>query len=281
MHGVHTAIVTPFAADGSVDLDCFRALVRRQVEAGIHGVVVCGTTGESPTVEAEERDALLRVALEEAGGRLEVTMGVGTNSTRSSIRNAERAKNLGARYGLLVLPYYNKPNLAGHMGHIRAVASHGLPLVVYHVPGRTGQRLSPGELGTLCGMEGVVACKEATGDLTFVQDLLPKTRIPVLSGDDFTWLPMLAVGGAGVISVLSNVAPRRTVAVWEAWQRGDVATARREHAALYPFIHYLFSASNPLPCKAAMAAMGLCRAEARLPLHEISPPGHEVVAGLE
>lgn len=281
MRGVHTALVTPFENSGEVDLPTFRALVRRQIEGGVDGVVVCGTTGEAPTLETAEKEALLAAAIEESAGRVVVTMGVGTNATRSTVKNSVRARELGADLGLLVLPYYNKPNQAGLVEHVRAAVATGLKQVVYHVPGRTGQRLSPADLAAVCAIDGVVACKEATGELLYGQDFLAKTDVDVLSGDDFTWLPLLSVGGVGVISVLSNVAPKQTVAVWKAWERGDVATARRIHAQLYPFVHYLFSVSNPLPCKAAMAAMGLCRADARLPLQGIGLPAAEVVAGLE
>jgi 4-hydroxy-tetrahydrodipicolinate synthase len=258
-------MITPFA-DGALDLDAWEALVARQLRAGVQGIVVNGTTGESPTLEAEERETLLRDALAVVAGRIPVTMGVGTNSTKSTVRNTARARELGATAGLLVLPYYNKPNREGLRAHVREAAAVGLPLIVYHVPGRTAQRLSPADLAALCDTEGVVAVKEATGDLIYGQDFLQRSRCPVLSGDDFTWLPLLAVGGKGVISVLSNVAPRRTVAVWEAFTAGRLAEAGALHAALYPVAQYLFAEVNPVPAKAMMSDMGLCRNELRLPL---------------
>jgi len=266
--GVHTAVVTPFA-DDRLDLEAWEGTLARQARARVHGVVVAGTTGESPTLDVEERDTLLADALAVLGSlhpECRVTMGVGTNDTSSTVRNVERAKQLGAHAGLLVLPYYNKPNFPGLRAHVRAACAPGLPIIVYHVPGRTGQRLNPTELAVLCEIEGVVAVKEATGDLIYDQDFMQRSACPVLSGDDFTWMPLLAVGGAGVISVLSNVAPRRTVAIWDAWQRGDVAAARAEHAALYPIVRYLFTEPNPVPVKMMMGEMGLCRSELRLPL---------------
>lgn len=277
--GVHTALVTPFAGD-RVDLPAFRALVRRQLEGGVHGLVVAGTTGESPTVDGPERDALLAAALEEAAGAVPVTMGVGTNDTRSSVANARLAKERGADAGLLVLPYYNKPTPDGLRAHVRAVAETGLPQIVYHVPGRTGQRLSPELLAELCAIDGVVACKEATGDLIYGQDLLLLTGKPVLSGDDFTWLPLLSVGGAGVISVLSNVAPRDTVAVYEAWKAEDTKLAAERHLRLYPLVRWLFAQTNPVPAKAALAALGLCRPDCRLPLTAGSPPPAGLLEGI-
>lgn len=278
--GVHTALVTPFAADESVDLPVFARLVRRQFEGGVHGVVVAGTTGESPTLDADERAAMLSAALEAASGRGAVTMGVGTNVTKSTVANCVRARDAGAHAGLLVLPYYNKPTPDGLRAHVRAACETGLPILVYHVPGRTGQRLSPELLAELCEIRGVVACKEATGDVTYGQDVMLRTATPQLSGDDFTWLPLLSVGGAGVISVLSNVAPRDTVAVWSAWRAGDTARAAALHRALYPLVHFLFSASNPVPCKAAMAAMGLMDARCRLPLTAGGAPPAALIDGI-
>jgi 4-hydroxy-tetrahydrodipicolinate synthase len=277
--GVHTALVTPFASDESVDLAAFARLVRRQFEGGVHGVVVAGTTGESPALDADERAAMLSGALEAAEGRGAVTMGVGTNVTRSTVANCVRARDAGAHAGLLVLPYYNKPTPDGLRAHVRAACETGLPIVVYHVPGRTGQRLSPELLAELCDVRGVVACKEATGDVTYGQDVMLRTSTPQLSGDDFTWLPLLSVGGAGVISVLSNVAPRDTVAVWDAWRAGDTARAAALHRALYPLVHFLFSASNPVPCKSAMAAMGLMDGRCRLPLTAGAAPAAALIDG--
>lgn len=282
--GVHTAIVTPFLGNGArhdkIDEPAYRALLSRQIRGGVQGVVVAGTTGESPTLDAAERDLLLRVALEEAGGGLPITMGVGTNDTRSTVANTERARDLGAAAGLLVLPYYNKPTPEGLRAHVRAAAGVGLPLVVYHVPGRTAQRLSPELLASLCEIDGVVACKEATGELQYGQDVMMLTKRPMLSGDDFTWLPLLSVGGAGVISVLSNVAPAATVAVWQAWKEGDSATAAARHRALYPLVRWLFAQSNPVPCKAALAALGLCAPDCRLPLTAGQAPPAGLLVGI-
>ena len=282
--GVMTALVTPMTPDGALDLPAWSRLCRRQVEAGVHGLVVAGTTGESPTLDAEEREALLRAALAEAGPSTHVCMGVGTNDTRSTVQNVKLALAQGAHSGLLVLPYYNKPTPAGLRAHVAAAAAVGLPLIVYHVPGRTGQRLTPALLADLCRIPGVVGCKEATGDLIYGQDFMAAlggASCATLSGDDFTWMPLLSVGGAGVISVLSNVAPRRTVAVWNAWQRGDVAAARAEHAALYALVGWLFSESNPVPCKMALAAMGLCSPVLRMPLMAGSAPPAGLLDGME
>lgn len=278
-HGVHTAIVTPFRG-GELDLDAWGRLLQRQLDAGVHGVVVTGTTGESPTVGADERDRLLAAALERGRGKAAITMGVGTNDTRSTVRNARRAAELGADAGLLVLPYYNRPSFAGLRAHVAAACETGLPMIVYHVPTRTGQRLGPEQLAELCSTPGVVACKEATGEMIYAQDFLARSPVPLLSGDDFTWLPALSIGGMGVISVLSNVAPELTVQVWEAWQRGEVRAAAALHARLYPVVKYLFGDASPGPCKAMLAAMELCTDEVRAPLAASQPPPEDLLDGL-
>ncbi len=277
--GVHTAMVTPFSA-GELDLPSWKSLLLRQVEGGVQGVVVAGTSGESPTLDDGERAVLLDSALDVVAGRIPVTMGVGTNVTRSTVANTEAARRAGASAALLVLPYYNKPTAAGLRAHVRATAEVGLPVIVYHVPGRTAQRLAPELLGELCSIPGVVACKEATGDLTYVQDLMSACAVPVLSGDDFTWMPALSVGASGVISVVSNVAPALTTRVWTAWQAGDVRAARLTHARLYPVVKFLFAETSPGPCKQILAALELCEGGLRLPLVAGAAPPADLLVGL-
>lgn len=277
--GVHTAMVTPFR-DDALDMAAFVRLAQRQLDAGVHGLVICGTTGETPTLDASEWEALVREGVRLGKGKALISAGVGSNSTRGTIKNIEAAAKLGVDAGLLVLPYYNKPTPAGLRAHVQAAAAVGLPLIVYHVPGRTGQRVAPELLAELCNVPGVVACKEATGDLSYGQELLLATDRPVLSGDDFTWLPLLSVGGAGVISVLSNVAPADTVGLYDAWRHGDTANATAIHRRLYPLIRYLFAETNPVPCKAALAAMGLCLPDCRLPLTAGKPPTAALIAGV-
>lgn len=274
MNGIHTALVTPFADDGSVDLDTYEALCRRQLDAGIHGLVACGTTGETPTLTSEEWAACVRAAVRVGRGRVPVTAGVGTNDTRTTLRNVEQAAGLGADAGLLVFPYYNKPNAAGLRQHVAAAAAVGLPLVLYHVPGRTGHRLGEKLLAELCEVPGVVALKEATGDLRYGTDVLRLTSKPVLSGDDFTFLGLLSQGGKGCISVVSNVAPAETVAVYDAYVAGRVEEAGARFLKLWELTTYLFADTNPVPVKEAMAALGLCSARVRLPLgvRDVPPP---------
>lgn len=271
-HGIHTALITPFDAAGEVDLPAFRALCERQLAGGVHGLVPCGTTGETPTLTTAEWASLLDAALDVAGGKVPVTVGVGTNDTRSTVANVRRAKEAGANAGLLVFPYYNKPNPNGLRAHVRAALDVGLPLVLYHVPGRTGQRISAALLAELAGFEGVVSVKEATGDLIYGGEVLTATRTPILSGDDFTFLPLLSMGGTGCISVVSNVAPAETVAVYEHFCAGRNEAAREQMHRLWALVGFLFSDSNPVPCKAALAELGLCRPEPRAPLATFAGP---------
>ncbi|TNE84543.1 MAG: 4-hydroxy-tetrahydrodipicolinate synthase [Deltaproteobacteria bacterium] len=264
--GIHTALVTPFDADGTLRLDTFAALCERQIDAGIHGLVACGTTGETPTLDGEEWTQVVKTAVDVSAGRVPVMAGVGTNSTRSTVANVRAAKELGADTGLLVFPYYNKPNPEGHRAHVRAALAEGLPLVLYHVPGRTGQRLDPALVAELASFDGVVGVKEATGDLRFGGDVLRRTSTNVLSGDDFTFLGLLAQGGAGCVSVISNVAPAETVAVYEHFVAGRLDEATAQFRALWDLATFLFSDSNPVPAKACLAEMGVCGPHPRGPL---------------
>lgn len=274
MKGVHTALITPFV-EGRLDRDAFQRLARRQINAGVAGLVPCGTTGETPTLTREEWADCIEMAVKAAAGNAMVTAGVGTNCTRTTMENCQAARELGANAGLIVLPYYNKPNPDGHVAHLAAAASGGLPLVVYHVPGRTGQRLPAAQLALLSQMPGVIAVKEATGDVGYGGDLLARTETPVLSGDDATFFPLMTLGGSGVISVISNVCPEKTVALAQAAEEGDLLTARQLHFELLPVVEYLFHTSNPVPCKALMAALGFSRNELRLPLAPIPEPEDE------
>lgn len=278
MRGVHTALVTPFV-DGRVDLDAYARLARRQLDNGIAGLVPCGTTGETPTLTEGEWADCIRVAVEVSSGT-PVTAGIGTNNTAQSVENAKKAQALGATHGLLVLPYYNKPNPAGHRANVRAVAEVGLPLVVYHVPGRTGQRVSASLLAELGELDGVVAVKEATGDVAYGSDVVAGTSSAVLSGDDFTFFPLIAVGGTGVISVVSNVAPRTTAELCSAALEGRMAEAQALHHRLMPLVAYLFSDTNPAPCKAAMSELGLCSPDVRLPLAAVGGPPAGTLEGM-
>lgn len=272
LHGIHTALVTPFTDDDALDLASFEALVQRQLDGGIHGLVPCGTTGETPTLTQDEQDAVIAATVRVAAGSVPVIAGIGANSTKIAVSNAERVAKLGVDAGLLVFPWYNKPNPDGLRAHVKAVAAVGLPIVLYHVPGRTAQHLPAALLGELCELPGVVGVKEATGDVSYGTDLMLRTSRPVFSGDDFSFLGLLAQGGAGCTSVVSNLDPAGTVAVYEHFRAGRNDAARQAMQRLFPLIRYLFSEVSPVPCKAAMATMGLCRPHPRLPLAPTTQP---------
>lgn len=279
LRGVYTALVTPFH-QGQVDLRAHRALVERQLDAGVSGLVPCGTTGETPTLSHEEWSDVVRTTVEVAAGRVPVVAGCGSNSTAHTVAALAEARALGADAGLVVFPYYNKPNPPGLRGHVGALAAAGLPVVLYHVPGRTAQRLPVSQLAELCAMPGVIGVKEATGDVAYGLEFMLKYQGATLSGDDFTFAPLMAFGAPGVISVLSNVAPALTVQWAEASRSGDVAQLRALTARLLPVVQYLFAEVNPVPVKMAMAAMGLCTSELRLPLAEGAPPPEGLLDGL-
>lgn len=272
LHGVYTALVTPFKSTSEevvVDLEKFRTLCKRQLDSGVQGLVPCGTTGETPTLTNREWVQLISIAVEEANGRCPVIAGCGTNSTRSTVANVQQAKDLGADAALVVFPYYNKPNPSGHLAHVQAVCAVGLPVVLYHVPGRTGQRLSAELLETLCRVDGVVGLKEATGDVALGLDLctrLADTNVSLLSGDDFTFATLVTHGFNGVISVVSNPAPSQTVAWYNDATENNRDQLIEHRNRLLPVVDFLFQHSNPLPCKILMAHMDLLENQARLPL---------------
>ena len=282
--GVNTAIVTPFR-DGEIDWATYEALVERQLEAGISGIVPCGTTGESSTLTDEEKLALIDRTVRQVAGRAVVIGGVGTNDTAQSVRLTRAARELGADAGLVITPYYNKPTQAGLYAHFAAIARSApdFPLVLYNVPGRTGVNLAVETTDRLADLPEVVAIKDATADLVGAAELVATCgdRLVLLSGDDATAFPVWCVGGHGVISVTSNLAPKRMVALWSAFSRGDIAAARALHSALFPLFRALFIEANPVPVKAAIQwYTGLPTAEVRLPLTPLEEASVEALRGV-
>ncbi len=251
--GVHTALITPFR-DGKVDFAALDALVDRQIAAGIHGLVPCGTTGEAATLSKSEKVEIFRRVVARAAGRAQVIAGVGTNDTAASIELGRAALEAGATGGLVITPYYNKPTAEGMYHHFRAIAEGvpGLPLVLYNVPSRTNVSLNVETIDRLADVPGIVAIKEATSNLVFDAEILAKCgdRLTVLSGDDAVSLPLWYLGGRGVICVVSNLVPERMVALWNAFEKGDLATARRLHFQLLPLFTNMFIETNPSPVKA-------------------------------
>ena len=267
--GVGTAIVTPFTKTLALDEDGVRRLARRQIDEGVHFLVPCGTTGESPTLSEDERTRIVQICVEEARGKVPVLAGAGGYDTREVIHAARQMERAGADGLLSVTPYYNKPTPDGLIQHYKAIAdSTPLPIVVYNVPGRTGCNIEPATLVKLAAIPNIVGVKEASGNIQQMCEIcrsVPSDFI-VLSGDDAITLPLMSVGGRGVISVASNEAPREMSQMVEAAERGDFAAARKLHAALLPLMLVNFVESNPIPVKAAMAAMGLLDEVFRLPM---------------
>lgn len=274
--GALTALVTPFK-NNTVDEEAYRAFIERQITEGIHGLVPCGTTGESATLSHEEHERVIEICIDQAKGRVPVLAGAGSNNTSEAIRLALFAKKAGADGALLITPYYNKPTQEGLYQHFKAIAEAvDLPLVPYNVPGRTGCNMLPPVLSRLAhDFSHIVGVKEATGDMvqgSLVLESCP-TDFSVLSGDDLTALPLMALGGKGVISVTSNLAPGRVAAVWNAFASGDLAGAARLHHELLPLHQVMFVESNPIPVKTALALMGQMTDEMRLPLCPMSESG--------
>ena len=267
--GVGTALVTPFTRTGALDEAGVRRLVRRQIDAGIHFLVPCGTTGESPTLSRDEHLRVVALVVEEAAGKVPVLAGAGGYNTHEVAELARACEALGASGILSVTPYYNKPTQGGLVRHYETIAAAtSLPLVLYNVPGRTGCNIEPRTVARLAEIPNIVAVKEASGNMTQICEVcraVPDDFI-VLSGDDAMTVPMMAVGAKGVISVASNVSPGAMVAMVEAAENGDFAGAREAHARLLPLMLVSFVESNPIPVKAALAMMGLLEEVYRLPL---------------
>jgi 4-hydroxy-tetrahydrodipicolinate synthase len=270
--GVGTALVTPFTRSGELDEKAVRRLGRRQIDAGIHFLVPCGTTGENPTLSLAERLRIVEILVDEAGGKVPVLAGAGGYDTREVIHLAHEMAKAGAQGLLSVTPYYNKPTPDGLFEHYRAIAeSTPLPVIVYNVPGRTGVNVDVATLVRMAAIPNIVGVKEASGNVTQMCEIcraVPPDFL-VLSGDDALTLPLMAVGGRGIVSVASNEIPAEMVQMVEAAERNDFAAARAVHARMLPLMMINFVESNPVPVKAAMAAMGLIEEIYRLPM--VSP----------
>ena len=275
--GVYTALVTPFR-DGVVDEKALHALVEIQIEAGVDGLVPCGSTGEAATLTHAEHARVIEVVVAAARGRVRVLAGTGSNSTREATELTRHAKEAGADGALLISPYYNKPTQEGIYQHFAAIARDtGFPLVVYNIPGRTASKMDASTLGRLAGVEQIVGVKESTGDLDQVAHTIAATPddFAVLSGDDWATLPILAIGGNGIISTSSNLVPADVVELVRAWRAGELDRAREAHYRLLPLFDVLFCETNPIPVKTALALRGLVQDELRLPLTPMSEPARE------
>ena len=271
--GVGTALVTPFTKDGSIDERAVRRLVRRQIDAGVHFVSPCGTTGEAPTLDHSEKLRIIELVVDEARGRVPVLAGAGSYDTREVIALARELERIGVNGLLSVTPYYNKPTQEGLYQHFKAIAeSTSLPIMLYNVPGRTGVNIEVRTIVRLSELPNIIAIKEASANVVQMSEIIAAVRedFLLLGGDDSLTVAVMAAGGRGIVSVASNEAPAEMVQIVEMAERDDFAGARRLHTWLLPLIQVNFVESNPIPVKAAMAAMGLLDEVYRLPL---VPPG--------
>jgi 4-hydroxy-tetrahydrodipicolinate synthase len=267
--GVGTALITPFTRSGDLDESGVRRLARRQIDAGVHFLCPCGTTGENPTLTDAERLRIIEIVVEEANGKVPVLAGAGGYDTRELIHLARQMAERGVSGFLSVTPYYNKPTQEGLHQHYRAFAeSTSLPIVVYNVPGRTGVNVEPATLARLAEVPNIVGVKEASGNVSQMCEIVRAVPADflVLSGDDALTLPLMAVGGHGIISVAANEIPAEMAQMVEAAERNDFAAARKVHARIMPLMSVNFVESNPQPVKYAMAAMGLVEELFRLPM---------------
>ena len=280
IQGSLVAIVTPMFEDGSLDVEGLRSLVDWHIAEGSDGIVIVGTTGESPTVSFDEHCRLIRIAVEQSAGRIPVIAGTGANSTSEAIELTRCAKAAGAQAGLSVVPYYNKPTQEGLYRHYKAIAEAvDLPLILYNVPGRTVADLSNDTALRLAQVPGVVGIKDATGSMERAADLLRRAPadFALYSGDDGSAMPFMLLGGHGVISVTANVAPKLMHQMCVAARAGNLQAAREINNLLLPLHSKLFVEANPIPVKWACAELGLIKRGLRLPLTALSTGQHDVV----
>lgn len=275
--GAIVAIVTPFKK-GKVDEAALRKLVEFQIKNGTDGIVPCGTTGESSTLSHEEHDRVIEIVIDAVNKRVPVIAGTGSNSTAEAVRLTRHAHEAGADGALMVAPYYNRPTQEGLYQHYKAVADAvRIPIIIYNIPGRTGVNINPDTLARLAKVKNIVGVKEASGSVKQMSDVISLCGpdFDVLSGDDLFTLPLMAMGGRGVISVISNVAPGDMAAMVDAFDAGDLEKARALHHKMAPLIESLFIETNPTPVKAALAMMKKISDEVRLPLYRMSDGNYE------
>ena len=265
--GLSVAIVTPFKG-GDIDFDTFRKQIEFQIAAGTNCICPVGTTGESPTLSHDEQDRVIAFVVEHVAGRIKVMPGVGSNSTAEALRLTKFAEKCGADAALQVAPYYNKPTQQGFYEHFKMLAEEtGLPQCIYNIPGRTGKNIEPETIIRLAELENIAIVKEATGSLDQASQIITSTNLTVLSGDDSLTLPLMAIGGRGVISVVGNIVPKDMMALTAAMDAGNLAEAQRWHRKLFPLCRDMLGlATNPIPIKAAMKLLGRDPGELRLPM---------------
>ncbi|MFI0435774.1 MAG: 4-hydroxy-tetrahydrodipicolinate synthase [Parachlamydiaceae bacterium] len=281
--GLYTAIITPFNAEGQLDEEGLRLNLRYQLLHEVKGVVILGTTGEAPTLRPDEKEAVIQIAVEELKGKATIIVGTGTYSTETTITATKRAKEIGADAALIVTPYYNRPTQEGIFKHFSAICQAvSFPICLYNIPGRTGQNIQTDTLQRLIVHPSIIGIKEASGNISQISDVIEMARknkpaFSVLSGDDALTLPVIALGGQGVISVASNLLPGPMRALTQSALNGDFESARNWHYTLLPFLKSNFIETNPIPIKAAMHECGMAAGPCRLPLCNLSPPHLEMI----
>ena len=289
LRGAFTAMITPMKEDGSIDYDGYRKLLRFQMEEGIDGLVPLGTTGETPTLDEDEEQRIIDVVMEEVRAfekeksvKVPVVLGAGSNNTRDAVRYTERAKKAGADAALVVTPYYNKPSSEGIFRHFEAVSRVGIPILVYNIAGRTGKNIDTPTLSRIADLPNIAGVKEASGSISQMMDIIDtiKSKHPdfaVLSGDDAMTLPLIACGGDGVVSVVSNAAPAPVTEMVKAALSGDYEAARKIHYRLLPFFKAAFVDGNPTSIKYAMRVKGLPSGSVRLPLVDVHDDAKKII----
>jgi len=284
--GAYTALVTPMTQSGEIDYDGFRKLIQFQIAEGIDGIVPLGTTGENPTLDEDEEDKLIEIAVKEAAGKIKVIVGAGSNDTKHMVKYVERAKKSGADAALVVTPYYNKPNDSGMLRHFEAAAKPGIPIIVYNIASRTGKNIPTSLMKEIAKIPNIAGVKESSGDINQMGDVIREIAAPrknsndkfwVLSGDDGMTLPLISMGGEGVISVVSNLIPAKVKNMTKAALDGDFEKARAIHYEILPFIKAAFIETNPVPIKYALTLAGLPAGPTRLPLGKLEASSEALV----
>ena len=289
LKGTYTAMVTPMKKNGAVDYEGFRKHVKNQLKAGIDGLVPLCTTSETPTLDEDEEDKMISIIMEEraafkkaTGKNIPIIIGTGSNNTRDAVRYTQRAKEAGADAALVVTPYYNKPSQEGVYRHFAAVSKVGLPILVYNIQGRTGTNIATDTLARIAELPNIIGVKEASGNINQMTDVLAKVKakhpnFAVLSGDDGLTLPLLSLGGDGVVSVVSNLAPKEVKAMVDAGLKGKFDEARKMHFRLLPIFKAAFVDGNPTSIKYAMNLKGLPAGGVRAPLVEVNANAKKVI----
>jgi len=279
LKGLYTALITPFDDKGNIDEEGFRDNIEYQIKNGVDGIVPVGTTGESATLSEEEHKRVVNIAVEQVNGRVSVIAGTGSNNTIEALKYTKHAESVGADAALMITPYYNKPTQEGLMKHYSKIASEvSIPIVLYTVPGRTGINIEPETTERLSKIENIVAIKDASGNLDQVMKVIRNCKnFTVLSGEDYLTYPIITLGGKGVISVASNVAPKMMSEFINAALNGKWKKAKELHYRLYPLFKILFIETNPSPVKAAMQMLGMPSGDPRLPLVRVKKESEEKI----